>query len=160
MTPPESSGTRRFVWPSDYYSSATPTPLLPPWAAFGCGAAATVFLVLIFTGGFLLSRGGFNEFFDFVIGMSVAEMKGQYAADIPPAQKESVDAEIRQMRENLREGRVSVPALQPFLETMRTVSSDKRITTPEVEKLRSAARAINQRASAKNPPAPLSEPLD
>ncbi|HEX2059515.1 MAG TPA: hypothetical protein VHK90_02135, partial [Thermoanaerobaculia bacterium] len=62
MTVPENSERRRFVWPADYYSSASPERVLPRGVAFGCGAASLVVLLVIFIGGALVSRGGFTEF--------------------------------------------------------------------------------------------------
>lgn len=155
MTLPESDGARRFIWPADYYSSATPAPVLPQWAAFGCGAAAALFLIVVFAGGYLLSNGGFNEFFDLAIGMSVAEVKGQYAAEVSAEQKASIDREVDLMRNNLREGKVSIAALQPFLQTLRNVSSDKRVTRVEAGQLQSAAHEVNRHAAEAKPLRPL-----
>lgn len=153
MDLPESSETRRFVLPADYYSTATPDRVLPRWATFGCGAAAFAFLLVIFLGSILISTDSLSGFFDLMIGTSVAELKGQYAADIPPTIRDSFDKEITRMRENLRGGRVSVTALQPFLQTMQQISSDRRVTAPELERATAEVRRINEWAGRDMPPA-------
>ena len=144
MTVTENPPTKRaFQWPADYYSSAAPKPVLPQWAPFGCGAAAVVVLILVFAGGALISSGGFIDLMDFAISMSVSEMKGQYAADVSAAQKKTLDDEISLMRKNMRDGKVSIQAMQPFLQRLRDVSSDKKITAAEATSLQAVARKIN-----------------
>lgn len=143
MTESENLSTRPYVLPSDYYSSATPNRVLPQWAPFGCGAAAIVVLIIVFVGGAFLSSGGFTDFMDFAIGMSVSEMKGQYATDVSAAQKKSLDEEIERMRKNLREERIALPAIQPFLELLRQAASDKKVTVEETANLEGLVRRIN-----------------
>lgn len=153
MDLPESSETRRFLRPADYYSAPTPERVLPRWLTFGCGAAAIAFLFIIFLGSILLSTDSLSGFFDFVIGSSVAELKGRYAADIPPTIRESFDQEITRMREDLRSGRLSMTGLQPFLQTMQQVSSDRRVTAAELERLTAEVRRINEWTAREVPPA-------
>lgn len=146
MTVTENPAERRFTWPADYYASATPKPVLPQWATFGCGAAAVVVLILVSIGGVFLSSGGFIDFMDFAIGMSVSEMKGQFTPDVAAAQKKSLDDEIKQMSKNLRDRRVSLQAVQPFLLRLREVSDDRKVTPAEASSLQAVARKINERA--------------
>ena len=146
MTVSENPSTHRFVWPADYYSGPVRSPILPQWAPFGCGAAAVVVLIIVFAGGAFLSSGGFVDLMDFVIGMTASEMKGHYAAEVPAAQRKSLDDEVVLLRKNLREEKVSVVQLQPFLERLQDASSDKKITTEEVALLGDVARRINARA--------------
>ena len=146
MTVPETSGERRFVRPADYYSSATPDPVLPSWAAYGCGAAAVVVLLIVFAGGAWLARGGFVVLMDFAIGMSVAEMKGMYTSDVTPAQKEALDKEVEAMRAKLLDEKIAISALQPFLEAIRKTSKDAKVSGEEMKVLIESA----QRASSSN----------
>jgi hypothetical protein len=141
---------RRFVWPAEYYASATPRPFLPQWAAFGCGGASVLVLIVVFVGGLSLSRGGFADFMDLVIGLSVSEMKGMYAPEVTAETKKSLDAEIETMRENIRNERVAIPTLQPFLDTLRNATSDNKVTPEETSQLEEAARRVN---GAAKPPA-------
>ena len=142
MTLPETEQRRRFQWPADYYSSATPAPVLPSWAAFGCGAAAVVILLLVFAGGAWLSRGGFTDFMDMALGMSVGEMRGMYADDVTPEQRKSLDAGIESMRVSLREEKISVAALQPFMQELQRAVDDKKITPAEAKTLEETSRRI------------------
>lgn len=146
MTVSENPSTRRFLWPADYYSGPVRAPILPKWAPFGCGGLAVVILIIVFAGGAFLSSGGFVDLMDFVIGMTASEMKGQYAADVPAAQRKLLDDEVVLLRKNLREEKVSVVHLQPFLERLSQASSDRKITVQEVGLLQDIARTINTKA--------------
>jgi hypothetical protein len=145
MTVSESSGDRRPAWPADYYSLPTPERVLPSWTIFGCGGAASLVLVLIFAGALLLTGERFAAFIDFTIGMSLGEMRAQFAADVTEERKKSLEAEIEVMRTNLREGRIGVPALKPFLESLRAASSDRKVTAQEAAQLEDVARNTNRR---------------
>ena len=143
MTETETTRSRRFLWPADYYSGPSPVTVLPRGVTFGCGAASALVVVLLLAGGAMMSGGGFTDVMDFVIGMTVGEMKGMYAADVPDAQKKELDAEVTRMRENFREGRVPLPALQPFLEEVRKASADRRVNAEETSALLESVRKVN-----------------
>lgn len=147
MTVVENPAQRTSRWPADYYSSGAPKPILPRWAPFGCGAAAVVVLILVFAGGALLSSEYFTDFMDLAIGMSVSEMKGQYAAEVSAGQKKALDEEIERMRKNLREQKISMQAIQPFLQRLRDVSADRKVTAAEATSLHAVARKINSGAT-------------
>jgi hypothetical protein len=146
MTVTENPAPRRFVWPADYYASPTVHPVVPPGAAYGCGGASLLVLVIIFVGGALVTSAGFAEFMDFTIGMSVGELRAQFAPEVSPARKQSLDAEIDRMRAALREEKLSIPALQPFLNELRVISADKTITAAEAARLEETVRKINAAA--------------
>ena len=144
MTVPEENDVRRrFPWPADYYSSPTPNAILPSWLTLGCGIAGALALLLIFIGGYVASRGGMTQFMDFAIGMSITEMRGMYTPDVSAARKKSVDDEIARLRQNYRDGKVALPAIQPFLESIRDVTSDGKVTGAEAAKLEESTRKIN-----------------
>jgi hypothetical protein len=140
--PPPELSVRRTTWPADYYSSATPEPVLPRWAALGCGAASVLLLAIIFGGGILLSTGRFTDLMDLMIGMSVGEMKGMYSEDVSSEQRASLDAEIERFREGLRKDELPFTALQPFLEAMRNATKDGTVTPEEAEYLERVASRI------------------
>ena len=146
-TLPEVSGPahsgRRFEWPADYYSSPTPAGVIPRAAAFGCGAAAVAVLLVVFIGGALLSGGGFAQFMDFAMGMSLGEMRGQFAPEVTPARKASLEAEIERLRQSVRDEKLPVASLQPFLTALRNAGSDRTITAAEAAHLEETARKIN-----------------
>lgn len=135
------------MMPAEYYSAPTPDPLLPRWASYGCGAASVLFLAVVFIGGAYLARGGYADLMDLALGMSIGEMRGMYADDLPPERKRSLEDEIAAMRNNLREGKISVMHLQPFLNALRDAVSDERVTTDEAVRLQETARTINARAA-------------
>jgi len=149
-TLPEISGPagpgRRIQWPADYYSSPAPLAVLPRGVAYGCGAASVLVLVLVFAGGAVLSGGGFAQFMDFAMGMSLGEMRGQFAADVTPARKATLESEIERLRQNLRGEKIPVTAMQPFMVALRDAGSDKTITAKEAEELEATARKINLRS--------------
>lgn len=144
MTVPETSAGRRFQWPADYYSSATPDPVVPRGVTFGCGAGALFVIAIVFLGGSLVTGQRFAEFMDFGIGMEIAKMRAQFGADVTAARKKSLEDEIAKLRENLRTQKISIPKLQPFTETLARAMSDKRITAEEAQRLEELARRINQ----------------
>jgi hypothetical protein len=148
MTVPQTETPRRFVWPSDYYSSATPPPVLGRGVSYGCGIASVVVLLIVFAGGALLSSGGFTTFIDFAIGMSLGEMKKQYTAEVTPEQRASFEKESLQLREHLRADRVNLPAVQPFLQGVSNASMDRKVTLAEVRQLEMIARKINAAAAS------------
>ena len=147
MTEPESSGRRAFVLPADYYSSPAPESVLPRGCAYGCGTVSILVLLMIFIGGAIAAGGGFSKFMDFAMGMSLGEMRGMYAQGVPEARRKTLEAEIDKMRANVRNEKVAVAALQPFMEQLRSSVADETVTSEEAAKLEETARKIN--ASAK-----------
>ncbi len=105
-----------------------------------------VVLIIVFAGGAFLSSGGFVDLMDFVIGMTASEMKGHYGADVPAAQRKKLDDEVVLLRKHLREEKVSMVQLQPFLERLGEASSDQKITPQEVALLQDIAKTVNAKA--------------
>lgn len=149
MTVPQTEHERRFIWPADYYSSATPSPVLPRGVSYGCGIASVVVLLLIFAGGALMSSGGFTNFVDMALGMSLGEMNKQYTPEVTPAARTAFEEETKRLRENLRANRVALPAVQPFLQGVSNASMDRKVTLAEVRQLELIARKINASVKAK-----------
>lgn len=147
MTVPETAQGRPRVWPADYYSAPSPSPAVPQWLTYGCGGGSILVLILVFAGGAWLSTGGMVDFMDLAIGMSVGEMRGMYASDVTPQRKESLEAAISEMQKGLREKKVRVVALQPFLERLRKAVADEKVTGAEAAGLEDAARTAARRAS-------------
>jgi hypothetical protein len=114
--------------------------------AYGCGAGSLAVLIVVFVGGFFLSRGGFVSLMDMGIGMSVGEMRGMYADSVTESQRESLEAEIEQMREAMRSGELPPGAVQSFLETMRQATKDGTVDSGEAETLEESARRVREAA--------------
>ena len=137
-------------WPADYYSSATPEPVLPRWASYGCGAAAVLVLIVVFAGGLYLSGGGFAQLMDFTFGMTLGEMRGMYTAEVTPAQKDAMERAIETLRTNVREGKASAASMQPTLQAIQKATKDEKLTPAEVESITASTR--------RPPPAPMRIP--
>ena len=134
-----------FRRPADYYSSPVSEgrPLFPRWVPFGCGAAAIVLLILVFAGGIVAARGGLGDLFDLMFASIQGEVDKMLAPDVKPAQKVEFDAEMKKMRDAVRENRLSIDRLQPLLRSIRDVSGDERVTSKEIERLTKEVREIN-----------------
>ena len=132
----------RFLRPAEYYSGPAPHRILPRWATFGCGALALLLLAGIFLGANAVSAGRFTAFFDLVVGMSIGEMKGMYAADVAAPQKAAFDREVDRIREGLRGGTISIQSLQPLLVAMRSAMADNKVDRAELEGMTTVARKI------------------
>jgi hypothetical protein len=138
------SPDRRPAWPSDYYSSPAPAPIVSRNVKYGCGVASALFLILLFAGGTFLASGGLVDFIDLSVGMAVGDMRSQYS-NVSPSDQKSLESEIETMRTNLRGKKIAVQSVQPFLEQLRESVSDGKVTAGEARKLRETAAKINRR---------------
>jgi hypothetical protein len=129
--------TRGFRLPADYYSAplSEVRPIFPKWVPYGCGAASAVFLVLLFVSGALIGGARLGAGVDFIIGISLGELRGMFTPDVTTDQKDAFESQVKAMREAVRTNRVQVSKVQPFLQEMRTSISDKKVTPDEVQKL-------------------------
>lgn len=137
--PPESTFRR----PADYYSAPTPEAAFPQWLSLGCGALALVALIVVFAGGTWLASGGFADFMDLTLGMSLGEMRGMYARDLPAADKAALESTVQTMRNNLQQKRIAATGLQPFLQQLSASMTDRTVTADEVRGLTRTAARIN-----------------
>lgn len=131
---------RRRHWPADYYSSATPDPVLPRGVSYGCGALSVVVLLVVFVGGALLTDEALAKFVDFSIGPALAEMRGMYTGEVTKAQADTMEREIAKMREQLRNRGIAIADAQRFIQTLEKVTNDEKVTPDEVEQLTKIAR--------------------
>ena len=146
---PPPASPRAFRFPCEYYSSPVSEvrPIFPKWMPYGCGAASAVVIILLFVGGALLSGPYLASAMDFVVSSAAGEIRGMYAPDVTAAQKQRFDDELKQMRDALEAGRISVKNMQPFLKVMQTTIADKKVTGEELEQLTRAAartRTVNR----------------
>ncbi len=151
MSVMETQAERRFTLPADYYSTATPSALLPSWATYGCGALSGLILILVFAGGAFLSSGGMVDLMDMVFGMTLGEMRSIYTSDVTPSQKASLEAEIETLRRNVRDGRVTIQRLDPMLQSMRRAAADSKVSGAEVDEMIAAAKRLNAPRPALQP---------
>jgi hypothetical protein len=151
LTPPQTPAKRPFRVPSDYYSAplSEVRPVFPRWVPYGCGSAAAVFVVLLFVGGAILSGPALGQFLDFIMGVTLGELRPMIAREIPAAQKEAFEAEVNRMREGMRTGKISVQGVQPFLQQMQKAVSDEKVTLQELEALTETARSASSPATTR-----------
>ncbi len=116
------------------------------WVPYGCGTAAIVTLLVVFGLGIAISRGGMGQLFDLMFATMQTEIDKRFTKDVKPADKTAFDAEMKAMRDSVRENRISVDRLQPVLRTLRDVVSDERVTPAETEQVTQEIREINRTA--------------
>jgi hypothetical protein len=151
---PHADPPHAFRLPADYYSTpvADVRPLFPKWVPLGCGTASAILLVLLFAAGAIITGPRLAQFMDYVVGSSLGELKGMYAKDVTVDEKTRFDVEVKQLRENLRSGKVSMQNFQPFLKSMQTAISDKKVTADEVERLTKTAHEARLKGTTKTSP--------
>jgi hypothetical protein len=151
MSVTETQPERRFILPADYYSSASPQPILPSWVKFGCGGLALLALLVMFAGGAWLASGGMIDFMDLVLGMSLGEMRPMYQSDVTEADKNELEKEFETLRENVRNHSVAIQQLDPVLQAMRRATGDAKVTREEVREMTAAARQARAVKRARPP---------
>ena len=100
----------------------------------------------------MLTGSRLAQLMDYVIGASLGELKGMYAPGVTAQQKARFDAEVKQLREGLRNDRVSLQNLQPFFRMMQTAIADKNVTPDEVDRLTKTAHEATTRGKKTTPP--------
>ena len=140
---------RSFRVPADYYAAplSEVRPIFPTWVPWGCGAAASLFLLILFVSGALLTGPRLNALIDLTLGMTLGELKGMYQKDVTDAQKTSFDAEVKRMRQNLTASKISAKDIQPFLQGVQKAVKDDKVTAAEVDQL---TRVAKDAAAAKS----------
>ncbi|MGZ5476837.1 MAG: hypothetical protein ACXW29_11615 [Thermoanaerobaculia bacterium] len=148
--PPAAAPPSAFRFPCAYYSAplSEVRPIFPKWVPAGCGIASAVIIVLLFAGGALLSGPALSQFMDFVLGLSLGEMRGMYTPEVTAQQKQHFDDEVIHLRDGLRNNTVPMSNVQPFLKTVQTAIADGKVTPEEVDRLARAA----EDATASKPP--------
>jgi hypothetical protein len=140
---------RSFRLPADYYSAplSEVKPVFPAWVPWGCGSLAALVLLVLFAGGAMLSGPRLATLIDLMLSMTIGEIKAMYQPDVTASQKDAFESEVKRMREGLRNGKVSVQKVQPFLQTMQKAIGDEKVTGAELEQLTKAARATSTPAT-------------
>ena len=87
-----------------------------------------------------------GQAFDFMFATMQGEIDKIFTKDVKPADKTAFDAEMKAMRESVRENRISVDRLQPVLRSMRDAVLDERVTPAETQQLTQEIRELNRTA--------------
>jgi hypothetical protein len=150
LTPPpapvSNPGGRGFPLPAEYYSAppGDRRPLFAPWAATGCGIAAVVLLIAVFTVGYVAAHGGATQLMTWFISSSRKDIAGMYAKDVTAAQKADFDREMTALQANFVAKRIRLEGLQPVLRDMRDAMLDDKVTPDEVKKLVTDLQTANR----------------
>ena len=134
-----------FRRPADYYA-APPSevrPIFPRWVPFGCGAASLLAIVVLFLAGAVAGSGKGGSIFAWMFATMQDEIHGIFTKEVTPVQKAAFDAEMKALRSNLDQGRVSIDRLQPLLRAIRDASIDSKVTPEEAAQLTKAAHDVN-----------------
>ena len=144
-----------FRRPADYYAAPVEEvrPILPRWAAFGCGSASLVAIVVLFGSGALIGGGKGGELFAYLMATVEDEIHGMQTKEVTAAQKAALDAEMTALRTNLKRGKVSIDKLQPLLRVIREASMDGKITPEETTNLARSAHDVNGTVGQRPTPA-------
>ena len=138
--PPPPAPRLPFRLPAEYYASPERHPVLPRAMPFGCGGAAILFLVVLFTAG-----ANADKFMPELFGVLQTQLDTQFTKDVTPAQRAEFDREFDTFRARMEHGRANLAAARPFLEKMRDATIDERITPAEAKELTEALRKANGR---------------
>ncbi|HKB80499.1 MAG TPA: hypothetical protein VKH35_12375 [Thermoanaerobaculia bacterium] len=142
---PGPAPTLPFRRPADYYSGPVDAkPLFAPWVPYGCGIAAVIALLAIFGAGYAASSGGFGQLFDLLFSSIQGEVDKAFTREVTPAEKAEFDAQMKTMREALRDNRLRIDHIQPLLRSIRESSGDGKVTPEETEQLIRELRAVNR----------------
>src|SRR2546429_9974111 len=90
-SPPPPAPRLPFQLPAEYYASPERRrPALPRAVPFGCGTAATAFLIVVFVAGMYSDR-----FMPWLFGYLQSEMDGQFTKKQTRAQKDTVNDQFK-----------------------------------------------------------------
>ena len=81
--------------------------------------------------------------FELMFASTEGEIDKMFTPDVKPADRAAFDAEMKKLRELVRDNRVSIERLQPLLRMIRDDISDERVTAQETQQLTNEIRAIN-----------------
>jgi hypothetical protein len=144
--PPEN----RAQMPAEYYSAPVDESkrIVPRGVLLGCGAAAAIGLLIIFAIGAFLASGGMATFLDFALGQTLGEVRGLYASDVSPAQKQTLEAELDALRKQVRDEKLPITRLSPVLTELQSSIKDRSVRSEEVERLREKIREASAPGTA------------
>lgn len=136
--------------PADYYSTQAPQPAkksgCPKWLLFGCGGLGCLGLIVLFVGGAWLMKGGSGMLGQFIVSQLEKDADELFEAEVSPEARQTLKAELAQLKEHIGEGRVDLMALQPLLTEMNQAIRDQSLSPEEVDSLNEALLGINEEA--------------
>lgn len=138
-----------FRRPADYYAAplSEVRPIFPRWVPLGCGALSLAAVIALFAAGAIAGSGKGGSLFATLFGAMSDEIHGMFAKDVTPVQKAAFEVEMKSLRKNLGDGKISIDQLQPLLNAIRDASADSSVSAGEAERLTRAARDVNERVA-------------
>ncbi len=124
-------------------------PFFPRWVPFGCGAAALVFLLILFSAGALVSGGGATKLIDFIFAQMQRDTESMFAPDVTADQRADFDKEWKTLQENMKAGKVPLERFQAVLAEIQAASADRRITSAETARMIGKIWEVNEEALRK-----------
>jgi hypothetical protein len=134
-----------FRRPADYYATSVgdAKPLFPRWVPYGCGIASIVVILVVFIGGYFAVHGGMGRAMDWMFSSMQGEVEKMFTKEVSPVQKANFKAEMKTMRDSVRQNRLPMDRLQPLLRTMQNAIEDEHVTPAEADQLTKEMHAIN-----------------
>jgi hypothetical protein len=136
---------RKSRLPADYYAAPANEvrPIFPKWVPRGCGIASAVILVIGFAIGAVVMHVGLGKLMAYLLDMSVAEIQPMIGKDVPPAEKQALNAELGQLSKNVESEKTNLTRLEPVLTALKEAMEDKKITPAEAERITKLAHDAN-----------------
>ena len=103
-------------------------------------------MLVLFGAGAVAGSGKGGSIFAWMFATMQDEIHGSFTKEVSPPQKAAFDAEMKTLRGNLDNGRVSIDRLQPLLRAIREASIDSHVTPDEAKTLTKAAHDVNAAA--------------
>ncbi len=83
---------------------------------------------------------------DLMFGSMQGELDKMFTRDVKASDRAAFDAEMKNMRDALRDNRLPIDRLQPLLRDMREATADERVTPAETQRLTRELRELNRTA--------------
>jgi uncharacterized coiled-coil DUF342 family protein len=84
-----------------------------------------------------------GELLELMFASMQGEIDKMFTRDVKPSEKAAFDAEMKTMRESVRQNRLPLDRLQPLLRSLREVTMDEHVTPAEAQQLTKEIHEIN-----------------
>jgi len=84
-----------------------------------------------------------GQLIEFMFASMQGEIDKMFTREVKPPEKAAFDAEMKTMRESVRQNRLPLDRLQPLLRSLREVTMDEKVTPAEAERLTKEIHEIN-----------------
>jgi hypothetical protein len=94
-------------------------------------------------GRYFAVHGGMGRAMDWMFSSMQGEVEKMFTKEVSPVQKANFKAEMKTMRDSVRQNRLPMDRLQPLLRTMQNAIEDEHVTPAEADQLTKEMHAIN-----------------